>query len=182
MSEESVIDIRKTVSLDQLREALSKRSEGPREGTSASVEKGIFEEQKPLPAVKDKQGRAYATGKRKSSVARVWVRSGRGIVTINGVPEDEYFGRESLRAMIAQPLRSVNRLGQFDVVCCVKGGGLAGQAGAIRHGVGVALQLFEPELRPLLRQGGFLTRDSRVVERKKAGFRKARRRPQFTKR
>ena len=131
---------------------------------------------------RDELGRSYATGKRKDAVARVWIKPGSGTITVNGRAEEVYFARPVLRMIIHQPLESANRSGQFDVHCTVKGGGLSGQAGAVRHGISKALALYEPELRPVLKQGGFLTRDSRVVERKKYGKAKARRSFQFSKR
>jgi small subunit ribosomal protein S9 len=130
----------------------------------------------------DKQGRAYATGKRKNAVARVWVKMGSGKIVINDRPVETYFARPVLRMMIQQPLVAASRQGQFDVVCTVSGGGLSGQAGAVRHGLSKAIMRHEPELRPALKRGGFLTRDSRVVERKKYGKAKARRSFQFSKR
>ncbi|MGA2895541.1 MAG: 30S ribosomal protein S9 [Xanthobacteraceae bacterium] len=130
----------------------------------------------------DKQGRAYATGKRKDAVARVWIKMGAGKIIINTRPVETYFARPVLRMLIQQPLVAANRQGQFDVVCTVSGGGLSGQAGAVRHGISKALMRHEPELRPALKRGGFLTRDSRVVERKKYGRAKARRSFQFSKR
>jgi small subunit ribosomal protein S9 len=130
----------------------------------------------------DKQGRAYATGKRKNAVARVWVKPGKGTITINKKPVETFFARPVLRMLIQQPLVAANRAGQFDVNCLVSGGGLSGQAGAVRHGLSKALTQFEPELRSVLKRGGFLTRDSRVVERKKYGRAKARRSFQFSKR
>ena len=130
----------------------------------------------------DAQGRSYATGKRKNAVARVWVKPGSGKVIVNTKAVEVYFARPVLRMMIQQPLVSSNRQGQFDVVCTVSGGGLSGQAGAVRHGISKALTSFEPELRGVLKKGGFLTRDSRVVERKKYGKAKARRSFQFSKR
>jgi small subunit ribosomal protein S9 len=130
----------------------------------------------------DKQGRAYATGKRKNAVARVWIKPGSGRMTVNGRDLAVYFARPVLRMLISQPFALCNRLNQFDVSCSVIGGGLSGQAGAVRHGISRALTHFEPALRPVLKQGGFLTRDSRVVERKKYGKRKARRSFQFSKR
>jgi small subunit ribosomal protein S9 len=130
----------------------------------------------------DKQGRAYATGKRKDAVARVWVKLGGGKIIINDRPVETYFARPVLRMMIQQPLTVSSRQGQFDVVCTVSGGGLSGQAGAVRHGLSKALMRYEPELRGVLKRGGFLTRDSRVVERKKYGRAKARRSFQFSKR
>ena len=130
----------------------------------------------------DKQGRAYATGKRKNAVARVWVKPGKGSITVNTKPVEVFFARPVLRMLIQQPLVAANRTGQFDVICSVSGGGLSGQAGAVRHGLSKALTLYEPELRSALKRGGFLTRDSRVVERKKYGRAKARRSFQFSKR
>jgi len=130
----------------------------------------------------DKDGRAYATGKRKNAVARVWIKPGRGRITINDRDQEVYFARPVLRMMIAQPLQVVDRLGQFDVVATVEGSGLSGQAGAIRHGISKALTYYEPGLRAVLKPHGFLTRDSRVVERKKYGRAKARRSFQFSKR
>ena len=130
----------------------------------------------------DDFGRSYATGKRKDAVARVWLKQGPGNITINGKSSDDYFARPVLRMLINQPLIASERKEQFDVVCSVTGGGLSGQAGAVRHGISKALVLFEPELKKVLKSGGFLTRDSRVVERKKYGRRKARRSFQFSKR
>ena len=130
----------------------------------------------------DKQGRAYATGKRKNAVARVWVKPGKGTITVNTKPVEVFFARPVLRMLIQQPLVAANRTGQFDVVCSVSGGGLSGQAGAVRHGISKALTYYEPDLRSVLKRGGFLTRDSRVVERKKYGRAKARRSFQFSKR
>jgi small subunit ribosomal protein S9 len=130
----------------------------------------------------DAQGRAYATGKRKNAVARVWVKPGTGKITVNGRDSPIYFARPVLRMLINQPFSIVNRLGQFDVNCTVVGGGLSGQAGAVRHGISKALLNYEPGLRPALKAQGFLTRDSRVVERKKYGKAKARRSFQFSKR
>ena len=130
----------------------------------------------------DDFGRSYATGKRKDAVARVWLKQWPGNITINGKSSDDYFARPVLRMLINQPLIASERKEQFDVVCSVTGGGLSGQAGAVRHGISKALVLFEPELKKVLKSGGFLTRDSRVVERKKYGRRKARRSFQFSKR
>jgi small subunit ribosomal protein S9 len=130
----------------------------------------------------DKQGRAYATGKRKNAVARVWIKPGRGLATVNGKPLDQYFARPVLRMILSQPLVVVNRITQYDLTVTVTGGGLSGQAGAVRHGLARALTFFEPDLRPALKKEGFLTRDSRVVERKKYGHRKARASFQFSKR
>ena len=130
----------------------------------------------------DKHGRAYATGKRKNAIARVWVKPGKGTITINGRTSDAYFARPVLRMMINQPFRITDREGQFDVICSVIGSGLSGQAGAVRHGISKALSDYEPGLRSTLKHAGFLTRDSRVVERKKYGKKKARRSFQFSKR
>jgi len=130
----------------------------------------------------DKQGRAYATGKRKNAVARVWVKPGSGKITVNTRTIEVFFARPVLRMLIQQPLVAANRQTQYDVVCTVSGGGLSGQAGAVRHGISKALTYYEPDLRGALKRGGFLTRDSRVVERKKYGRAKARRSFQFSKR
>ena len=130
----------------------------------------------------DKQGRAYATGKRKNAVARVWVKPGSGKIEINTRTIEVYFARPVLRMLIQQPLVAAARAGQYDVICTVAGGGLSGQAGAVRHGISKALTNFEPDLRGALKRGGFLTRDSRVVERKKYGRAKARKSFQFSKR
>ncbi|ODA68549.1 30S ribosomal protein S9 [Methyloligella halotolerans] len=130
----------------------------------------------------DAQGRAYATGKRKESVARVWVKPGPGRIQINGKEHDKYFARPVLQMILKQPLVTSNREGQFDIVCTVSGGGLSGQAGAVRHGISLALTRYEPELRSVLKKEGFLTRDARTVERKKYGRAKARRSFQFSKR
>ena len=131
---------------------------------------------------RDKQGRSYATGKRKNAVARVWIKPGKGKITVNTREVEKYFARPVLRMLITQPFVACNRLNEFDVVCNVVGGGLSGQAGALRHGISKALTYYEPALRPVLKSGGFLTRDSRVVERKKFGRKKARRSFQFSKR
>jgi small subunit ribosomal protein S9 len=130
----------------------------------------------------DAKGRSYATGRRKDAVARVWLKRGAGRITVNGKAVDIYFARATLRMMIQQPLVASNRRDQFDIECTVSGGGLSGQAGALRHGISRALTSFEPDLRPALKKGGFMTRDSRAVERKKYGRAKARRSFQFSKR
>jgi small subunit ribosomal protein S9 len=143
------------------------------------------DEQAPAPArVKeiDAQGRAYATGRRKNAVARVWVKLGTGKITINGRDQTIYFARPTQRMMIQQPFDVSERGGQFDVIATVSGGGLSGQAGAVRHGISQALTKFEPGLRTTIKANGFLTRDSRVVERKKYGRAGARARFQFSKR
>jgi small subunit ribosomal protein S9 len=130
----------------------------------------------------DKQGRAYATGKRKNAIARVWVKPGSGKITVNDKEFVAYFARPVLQMILKQPIVASNRDGQFDIVATVIGGGLSGQAGAVRHGISKALTYYEPGLRPVLKKGGFLTRDSRVVERKKYGKAKARRSFQISKR
>ena len=130
----------------------------------------------------DALGRAYATGKRKNAVARVWIKPGKGKVTINGREFERYFARPVLQLIVKQPIVAADRLDQYDVTVTVAGGGLSGQAGAVRYGISKALNYFEPALRPVLKKGGFLTRDSRVVERKKYGKAKARRSFQFSKR
>ena len=130
----------------------------------------------------DKLGRAYATGKRKNAIARVWIKPGTGKFIVNGKESNDYFARPVLRMMLASPLVVTNRASQFDIYATVVGGGLSGQAGALRHGISKALTYFEPALRPALKAQGFLTRDSRVVERKKYGKPKARRSFQFSKR
>ena len=135
-----------------------------------------------LKAAERKAGRYFTTGKRKDAVARVWIKPGSGKITVNGKDYLEYFARPVLQMILQQPLSVADRTGQFDILVTVKGGGLSGQAGAVRHGISKALTYFEPGLRPVLKKGGFLTRDSRVVERKKYGRAKARRSFQFSKR
>ena len=130
----------------------------------------------------DEHGRAYATGKRKNAIARVWIKRGNGKITVNGRDQEIFFARPVLRMLLQQPFEAAERKDEFDVIATVSGGGLSGQAGAVRHGISKALTFFEPELRPVLKAGGFLTRDSRVVERKKYGRAKARRSFQFSKR
>ena len=130
----------------------------------------------------DEHGRSYATGKRKDAVARVWLKPGSGRITVNKKDFTEYFGRPVLQLIVRQPILAADRDGQYDIVATVSGGGLSGQAGALRHGISKALTYYEPELRGILKKGGFLTRDSRVVERKKYGRAKARRSFQFSKR
>lgn len=130
----------------------------------------------------DNFGRAYATGKRKNAIARVWVKPGTGKITINGREFNAYFARPVLQMILRQPIEAAARNNQFDIMATVVGGGLSGQAGAVRHGISKALTYYEPELRPVLKSGGFLTRDSRIVERKKYGRAKARARFQFSKR
>lgn len=130
----------------------------------------------------DKLGRAYATGRRKDAVARVWIKKGRGQVIVNDKPQDQYFCRKTHLLILNQPFLVSGQVGAFDVICTVKGGGLSGQAGAVRHGISRALENFDPALRPSLKKAGMLTRDARVVERKKIGKHKARRSKQWAKR
>ncbi len=149
--------------------------------TAATAE--VEEEVKPREPKVDSLGRSYATGKRKDAVARVWIKKGKGKITVNGKPIETYFARPVLRMIINQPFEATKSEGAFDVTVTVKGGGLSGQAGAVRHGISKALDLYNPtENHTVLRREGFLTRDSRVVERKKYGRAKARRRFQFSKR
>jgi len=146
-------------------------------GTPAAPEAAPKREPK-----RDAQGRSYATGRRKNAIARVWVKPGKGQILINEKPAARYFARPVLRMLITQPFLVADRYQQFDVMCSVTGGGLSGQAGAVRHGISRALCNFEPDLRAILKKAGFLTRDPRVVERKKYGKMKARRSFQFSKR
>jgi small subunit ribosomal protein S9 len=167
-------------SLADLKDALN-RSQQDGGDADAVIAGGFGDEAMPEPTI-DAQGRAYGTGRRKDAVARVWIRPGSGRFSVNGQTSDEYFVRPTLRQIIVQPFDAANRRDQFDVICTVKGGGLSGQAGAVRHGLSRALVNYEPGLRPPLKAGGFMTRDSRVVERKKFGKAKARRSFQFSKR
>ncbi|PTV95612.1 SSU ribosomal protein S9P [Rhodobacter aestuarii] len=160
-------------SLDDLKSAVS--------GTPAAAETAVTDAA-PRAPVRDAQGRAYATGKRKNAVARVWVKPGSGKITVNGKAMNEYFARPVLQLIVNQPFGVAGVEGQYDVMATVVGGGLSGQAGAVKHGISKALQLHEPGLRAALKAAGFLTRDSRVVERKKYGKAKARRSFQFSKR
>jgi small subunit ribosomal protein S9 len=150
--------------------------------STATAAKKVTEPEAPKKPKLDKHGRAYATGRRKDSVARIWIKPGKGKIVVNDSPFEEYFGRPTLRMILNQPFVAAGRTSSYDVMCTVKGGGLSGQAGAIRFGISRALVNFEPELRKVLKVGGFLTRDSREVERKKYGRRKARRSFQFSKR
>lgn len=161
------------VSLNELKGALST----PVVASIATVEK-----KREYVRTVDKLGRSYATGKRKNAIARVWIKAGSGKVVINGQTQEIYFKRAVLRMMLNQPFQVTNRENNFDVMCTIKGGGLSGQAGALKHGISKALVGFEPDLRAVLKKEGFLTRDSRVVERKKYGKPKARRSFQFSKR
>lgn len=159
-------------SLEELNEVAGTTEAAPVEATQAA----------PAEPQRDEFGRSYATGKRKDAVARVWIKPGSGKATINGKDLDVYFARPVLQMILRQPFSVAGVEGEFDVDATVKGGGLSGQAGAVKHGISKALQLYEPSLRPALKAAGFLTRDSRVVERKKYGKRKARRSFQFSKR
>lgn len=162
-------------SLDELKGAV----EGSEGIVAAEV---VAEAYTPAEPKRDDLGRSYATGKRKDAVARVWIKPGKGKVVVNGKPMNEYFARPVLQMVIGQAFTVAGVSGEFDVMATVKGGGLSGQAGAVKHGISKALTLYEPSLRPALKAAGFLTRDSRVVERKKYGKRKARRSFQFSKR
>ena len=157
-------------SLDELKSVVS--------GEEVAVEAAVT----PREPKRDSLGRSYATGKRKDAVARVWIKPGSGRVMVNGREMSVYFARPGLQMVLRQPFEIASVTGQFDVMATVKGGGLSGQAGAVKHGISKALQLYEPSLRGVLKAAGFLTRDSRVVERKKYGRRKARRSFQFSKR
>ncbi len=157
-------------SLEDLKEVISE------DGDNA------VEESAPAEPQIDEHGRSYATGKRKNAVARVWIKRGNGKITVNGRDQEQYFARPVLRMLLQQPLQTAERVDEFDIIATVKGGGLSGQAGAVRHGISKALTMFEPGLRGVLKANGFLTRDSRVVERKKYGRAKARRSFQFSKR
>ncbi len=151
-------------------------------GTAMPGAVAAAEPEAPREPVRDALGRSYATGKRKDAVARVWIRPGNGRVTVNGREMDAYFARPVLQMILRQPFQVAGVVDQFDVMATVKGGGLSGQAGAVKHGISKALQIYEPSLRGALKAAGFLTRDARVVERKKYGKRKARRSFQFSKR
>lgn len=168
--------------LNQQRDAVVQQSDASAEAylsgqIEAPVQRAPLREQE-----LDKQGRAYATGRRKDAVARVWLKPGSGKITVNGRDSLTYFARPTLRLVINQVFGITEREGQYDIVCTVKGGGLSGQAGAVKHGISQALTKYEPALRPPVKAAGFLTRDSRAVERKKYGRAKARRSFQFSKR
>jgi len=160
--------------LDDLKDVVGEGAEAP---AAEATEAAITREPQ-----RDDLGRSYATGKRKDAVARVWIKPGSGKVTVNGKEMDAYFARPVLQMILRQPFQVAGVDGQFDVMATVKGGGLSGQAGAVKHGISKALQLYDPSLRPALKAAGFLTRDSRVVERKKFGKAKARKSFQFSKR
>jgi len=183
-----------TVTLENLKDAMEAGAAEAEAAVEASGEAAVADapaedspvdapaENVPVEPKIDELGRSYATGKRKDAVARVWIKPGAGKITVNGREVERYFARPVLRMLLNQPFDVADRSGQFDVTCTVKGGGLSGQAGAVRHGISKALTLYEPTLRGVLKKEGFLTRDSRVVERKKYGRRKARRSFQFSKR
>ena len=152
------------------------------EQAAAPAEKKVEEAPVKREPKKDKFGRAFAAGKRKDAIARVWLKLGKGKITVNGQDVNAYFARPVLQMIINQPFVATSRVGQYDVECTVRGGGLSGQAGALRHGISRCLDAFEPDLHSILRKGGFLTSDSRAVERKKYGKAKARRSYQFSKR
>lgn len=176
-----------TAGADQKEETAQQNEQQESGGTTLAdvmpteVEQPV-EEAAPIEPKIDKHGRAYATGRRKDAVARVWIKPGAGRMIVNGMELDAYFARPTLRMVVNQPLDVTERNDQFDVMCTVSGGGLSGQAGAVRHGLSHALANYEPGLRAVLKKGGFLTRDARMVERKKYGRRKARRSYQFSKR
>ncbi len=163
---------------------MSEQTTGTLADLKSLVQSGAITGEAPAPREpkRDAFGRSYATGRRKNAVARVWVKPGKGEMTVNGRPVVTYFARPVLRMLLSQPFLVADRYQQFDVIATVTGGGLSGQAGAVRHGISRALTNFEPELRPILKKAGFLTRDPRVVERKKYGRAKARRSFQFSKR
>jgi small subunit ribosomal protein S9 len=169
-----------TGTLADLREALATRQAATAaQGGTAASDAADIPKREPK---RDAFGRSYATGRRKESVARVWLKPGKGEITVNGRPVVQYFARPVLRMLLTQPFLVSDRYNQFDVICTVNGGGLSGQAGAVRHGISRALTNYEPDLRGILKVAGFLTRDSRAVERKKYGKAKARRSFQFSKR
>lgn len=169
---QSLSDIKKVVKAET-KTAEAKETKQPSDGKV---------EYKRRPVKKDKKGRIYATGKRKEAIARVFLSPGKGKIMVNDRKLEEYFPRPVLRMMINQPFVLTNRVGQYDITCTIVGGGLSGQAGALRHGISRCLDAIEPDLHDILKKAGFLTRDSRVVERKKYGRVKARKRFQFSKR
>jgi len=166
-----------TNTLEDLKSVMEGGAAAPAGGGEAGAEEVVLREPKI-----DAQGRSYATGKRKNSIARVWIKPGSGKITVNGRDQETYFARPVLRLIIRQPFEVSERVDQYDVIATVKGGGLSGQAGAVKHGISKALTYYEPALRKPLKAAGFLTRDSRVVERKKYGKAKARKSFQFSKR
>jgi small subunit ribosomal protein S9 len=167
----------KSAALSELKTVTKKAEEKP-QAAAAVAQKS----DEPAGPKLDQFGRAYATGKRKNAIARVWIKPGNGMIKVNGKDVNAYFARPVLQMVVRQPFMVSDRLTQFDAVCTVAGGGLSGQAGAVKHGISKALTYFEPTLRPVLKKAKFLTRDSRVVERKKYGHPKARRSFQFSKR
>ena len=169
--EEKITDLKEIGGAVAEAKADAPKAEGETEAAPAKKEPKV-----------DSLGRAYATGRRKDAVARVWVKPGSGKVTVNGRDQADYFSRNTHRLILNQPFLVVERVGQFDVIATVKGGGLSGQAGAVRHGISRALENFEPTLRPALKKAGMMTRDDRIVERKKVGKHKARRTKQWAKR
>jgi small subunit ribosomal protein S9 len=169
----------KRVTLDDLSKTIQETSVQKKEDQEQS--KGEKNHTAPIPK-KDSKGRCYATGKRKTAIARVWLKPGMGNLMVNGRSGEQYFARPVLQMILGQPFKFTNRVDQYDVFCTVKGGGLSSQAGAVKHGISKAILGFEPDLRPILKQAQFLTRDRREVERKKYGQPKARRRFQFSKR
>jgi small subunit ribosomal protein S9 len=172
-----------TGTLADLKDALAARQAAAEdEGTAPGTQAPIGGTQPRREPKRDAQGRSYATGRRKESTARVWIKPGKGEIIVNGKKVVQYFARPVLRMLLTQPFLVADRYNQFDVYCTVTGGGLSGQAGAVRHGISRALTNYEPDLRGILKVAGFLTRDSRVVERKKYGKAKARRSFQFSKR
>ena len=174
-----------TGTLADLKEALSARqaaAEAEAAAAGAPAPAPVLSDQPKREPKRDRLGRSYATGRRKESTARVWIKAGKGDITVNGKKVVQYFARPVLRMLLTQPFLVADRYNQFDVYCTVSGGGLSGQAGAVRHGISRALTYYEPDLRSILKVAGFLTRDSRAVERKKYGKAKARRSFQFSKR
>ncbi len=171
----------KKTTINDLKDIKASEAAAP---AAAAEAPAAAESNQPIVRVKkiDAQGRSYGTGRRKDAVARVWVKPGSGKVTVNGRDQGTYFARHTHRLILNQPFLVVNSVGHFDVIATVKGGGLSGQAGAVRHGISRALQNFNPDLRPALKKAGMLTRDSRVVERKKVGMHGARRTKQWAKR
>ena len=178
---ETVEDAAETATVTDLADLKDIAGDAP--NADAATAENVVVETMPLREQElDGQGRAYATGRRKDAVARVWIKPGKGVVTVNGREQEVYFARPTLRLIINQPFAITEREGQYDVVATVRGGGLSGQAGAVKHGIAQALTRYEPALRSTVKAAGFLTRDSRVVERKKYGRAKARRSFQFSKR
>jgi small subunit ribosomal protein S9 len=171
-----------TGTLADLKEALAARQAVEAESDTAPAAPSLVSTQPHREPKRDQLGRSYATGRRKESTARVWIRPGKGEIMVNGKKVVQYFARPVLRMLLTQPFLVSDRYNQFDVFCTVSGGGLSGQAGAVRHGISRALTYYEPDLRGILKVAGFLTRDSRAVERKKYGKAKARRSFQFSKR